>query len=118
MQNRSDRRRFLARSIGLGATLFMSGCDRLSHTRWFPPLLASAEKLSRSAQHLVTGRRSMAQEFNAADLSPSFRSNGTANPEDPQYQALAKEGFADWKLQVGGLAAQPTSFTLASSLIT
>ena len=109
----SERRRFLGRAMGVVGTLLMSGCDRLSRTEWFAPLLAGAEKLSQAAQHLVTGRRSMAQEFSAADMSPTFRSNGTSNPDSPQYQALAKAGFANWKLQVGGLTAQQSSFTLA-----
>ena len=43
----------------------------------------------------------MAQEFTEADLSPFFRSNGTSMPEGDEYQALAKNGFADWQLEVG-----------------
>ncbi len=106
------RRRFMTRSLGLTAALFAAGCDRLSRSAWFPPILAGAEKLSLSAQRLVIGRRAMAQEFTPADMSPSFRSNGTAMPQDPQYQALAARGFAGWKLQVGGLVAQPATFSL------
>src|SRR5438876_11837215 len=55
----------------------------------------------------------MAQEFSEADLSPSFRSNGTAEPDSEAYVALAAKGFADYKLEVGGLAASPRSFSLA-----
>jgi hypothetical protein len=55
----------------------------------------------------------MAQEFTEADLSPQFRSNGTANPEDAAYQALAARGFQDWKLLVDGLVQAPAEFTLA-----
>jgi DMSO/TMAO reductase YedYZ molybdopterin-dependent catalytic subunit len=107
------RRRFLMRALGLGGAGLLAGCDRLSRTEWFPRLLQRAEGLTRRAQHLVTPRRAMAQEFSEADLSPGFRSNGTANPDNPQYQALAANGFSDYRLKVGGLVDRPRSFSLA-----
>jgi DMSO/TMAO reductase YedYZ molybdopterin-dependent catalytic subunit len=55
----------------------------------------------------------MAQEFTPADLSPRFRSNGTFNPRNPAYAALAANGFADYRLEVGGLVERPVSLTLA-----
>jgi len=107
------RRRFLTRTLaGIGAAL-LGGCNRLSHTDWFPKILGVGEQASEAASHLVTTRKSMAQEFSAADLSPGFRSNGTYNPESPQYQALAANAFAAYRLEVGGLVAQPVSLSLA-----
>ena len=76
-------------------------------------MLETGEKLTEAAQHLVAPRRSLAQEFSEADLSPSFRSNGTAMPASPQYMALAAGGFADYRLEVGGLVERPTRLTLA-----
>jgi DMSO/TMAO reductase YedYZ molybdopterin-dependent catalytic subunit len=108
------RRRFVARSLTIGAGLLVSGCDRLSNTAWFPRLLENGEHLSRVAQQWVTARGALAQEFTAADLSPSFRSNGTADPDDAQYQALAAAGFADYRLVVSGLVERPASFSLAA----
>ena len=108
-----DRRRFLSRLTGGCVALLAGGCERLSRTEWFPKILAAAEPLSRGAQHLVTSRASMAQEFSEADLSPHFRSNGTSEPDDARYQALAKDNFADWALQVDGLVGKPMTFTLA-----
>jgi DMSO/TMAO reductase YedYZ molybdopterin-dependent catalytic subunit len=58
-------------------------------------------------------RRALAQEFSEADRSPEFRSNGTANPNSPAYQALAARDFVDYRLEVGGLVATPASFSLA-----
>ena len=55
----------------------------------------------------------MAQEFTEADLSPEFRSNGTSVPRNPAYLAMAKNGFADYRLTVGGLVERPMSFSLA-----
>src|SRR6476469_9194830 len=107
------RRRFLrglAASIG---ALGLAGCDRLSQSEWFPKVLESAEKLNERVAKLVTGRKAMAQEFTAADLSPTFRSNGTAEPNNPEYAALAAQGFAGYALEVSGLVAAPRRFTLA-----
>src|SRR5204863_7746031 len=80
---------------------------------WFPSVLSAGEKLSQAAHHLLTPRRAMAQEFSAADLSPTFRSNGTAMPNDMRYRALAAAGFADYRLELGGLVEQPASLSLA-----
>ena len=112
MANERDRRRFLQRALATGGAALLGGCDRLSGTAWFPALLGSAEKLNRGVQRLVAPRVSMAQEFSAADISPHFRSNGTSNPDDPAYQALAAGDFRDYRLQVTGLVEQPTTFSL------
>lgn len=108
-----DRRRFLQRALAAGGALLLSGCDRLSRSEWFARLLGSAEKLTYASQRLLLPRKAMAQEFSEADLSPYFRSNGTANPDNPEYQALAANGFADYRLQVGGLVARPRTYALA-----
>src|SRR5688572_11421859 len=112
-QSRVSRRKVLAQLFtGAGAAL-LAGCEAASRTQWFPKILGVGEHLTRSAQHLLTSRRSMAQEFEEADLSPQFRSNGTSNPKSPAYQAHARNGFADWALQVDGLVASPATLSLA-----
>jgi len=110
---RKSRRRFLARTVGAAGALALSGCDALSRTEWFPKVLGAGEKLSQAAHHLITPRNAMAQEFSEVDLSPTFRSNGTAMPNDARYRALATAGFADYRLEVGGLVEQPASLSLA-----
>jgi DMSO/TMAO reductase YedYZ molybdopterin-dependent catalytic subunit len=110
---RNSRRRFLGRVVGAAGALALSGCDALSRSEWFPKLLAAGEKLNRSAHHLLSPRKAMAQEFKEADLSPEFRSNGTALPDSAAYQALARARFADYRLEVGGLVEKPTVFSLA-----
>jgi DMSO/TMAO reductase YedYZ molybdopterin-dependent catalytic subunit len=111
--DRGARRRFLGRVAASLGAVGVAGCDRLSQSDWFPRVLGSAEKLNERVATLVTGRKAMAQEFTPADLSPTFRSNGTSNPDNPQYQALAAGGFADYRLEVAGLVAKPRSFSLA-----
>ena len=107
------RRRFCARILAASSTLLLTGCDRLSQSKWFPKMLAQEEQLSAGAQHFVTARASLAQEFTVADLSPEFRSNGTANPNNPHYQALAANGFVDYRLQITGLVEHPAALSLS-----
>jgi DMSO/TMAO reductase YedYZ molybdopterin-dependent catalytic subunit len=112
-RERAARRRFLGRAAAALATLGVAGCDRLSQTEWFPRVLGAAESLNHRVAKTIAGRKAMAQEFTTADLSPSFRSNGTAMPNSPEYAALAANGFRDYALDVGGLVAKPRRFTLA-----
>ncbi len=107
-----SKRRFLAGAGSLGA-LFLTGCDRLSSTEWFPKVLRTHETLSRGVHKWLGSRPSMAQEFTEADLSPFFRSNGTSMPEGEAYRALVSSGFADWQLEVNGLVERPTTLSLA-----
>jgi sulfoxide reductase catalytic subunit YedY len=46
------------------------------------------------------------------DISPFFWPNGTM-PHSAEYDALVANGFADYRLRVGGLVAQPREFSLA-----
>lgn len=109
----SSRRRFLARAFGATSALALSGCDALTNTEWFPRVLGAGERLTETVQHLIAPRRAMAQEFAEADLSPSFRRNGTAMPASPEYAALAAGGFEAYRLEVGGLVEKPARLSLA-----
>ena len=108
-----SRRMALRSALASVGGLSLAGCDKLSNNAGFVEVLKSAQYLSRGAQNIVAPRSAMAQEFSEADIATNFRSNGTMVPEDPDYQALMKNGFADWKLEVAGLVEQPASFTLA-----
>lgn len=107
------RRRFLIRSLGAASASLLGGCDRVSRADWFQKLLGAGETVSRTAQHLVTARTSMAQEFAEADLSPEFRSNGTSYPRNSEYRTMAERNFADYGLDVGGLVERAARFSLA-----
>jgi DMSO/TMAO reductase YedYZ molybdopterin-dependent catalytic subunit len=115
MKKRAElsRRRFLARASGATSALALSGCDALLDTEWFPKVLGAGEQLSETVHHLIASRRTMAQEFTEADLSPSFRSNGTAMPASPEYAALAAGGFDAYRLEVGGLVEKPSRLSLS-----
>ena len=111
MTHETGRRRFFTRVLAGISALALAVCDKLSQSDSFTKLLSTGESLSKNAHQLVS-RKSMAQEFSEADMSPSFRSNGTSMPNSVEYQALVETDFADWALEVNGLVAQSQKFTL------
>ena len=112
MSSQASRRRFLLQSVSVLGGLLLAGCDRLSHSQWFTRMLAVAESLNNAVKKGTQSRLSMAQEFSEADLSPSFRSNGTSRPTNAEYERLAAAGFTDYRLEVGGLVTSPLSLSL------
>jgi DMSO/TMAO reductase YedYZ molybdopterin-dependent catalytic subunit len=107
-----SRRRFLRVSFAALSATVIAGCDRLGAMPWFDKLLRTGESLTRATQRLVVGDRRLAQEFTEADIQAPFRSNGTSRPRSAAYDALAANGFADWRLQVDGLVGKPQAFSL------
>lgn len=110
----STRRRRLLLGLSAGTTsLLLGGCDRLSNLPQTQSALSAAQWLTRGAQRLLVSRDALAPQYTRADIAPVFRPNGTTNPDNPQYQTLAKSGFRDWRLLVDGLVERPRSFSLA-----
>jgi DMSO/TMAO reductase YedYZ molybdopterin-dependent catalytic subunit len=108
----TDRRRFLRRVAGAAGALLLGGCDRLSQQPQAKAVLASAERLTAAAQRLLTPRAALAREYAEADISPVFKPNGSTDPADPAYRALAAGGFRDYRLAFGGLVRRPYSLSL------
>ena len=114
MRKQQRERRYLLRgTVAAAGAALLSGCDQLSRNESFVEVLKSAEQLSQAAQKLVAPRQAMAQEFEHSDIVQTFRSNGTLDPTDADYQAMRRAGFADYKLAVGGLVEKPAAYTLA-----
>lgn len=107
-------RRKLLGGLGAGAGAgLLAGCDRLGESAPFQGLLDQGEKLNLGAQRLLTDRGALAREYRPDQLSPIFRSNGTAMPDTASYRAHLARGFADWRLRIDGLVARPLSLPLA-----
>ena len=107
-----DRRHLLRGAVAAAGAAMLSGCDRLSSNASFVAALNSAEKLSHAAGRLVAPKSAMAQEFSQADVAPVFRGNGTLDPQDADYLALKRDGFASYRLSVGGLVEKPFELSL------
>jgi DMSO/TMAO reductase YedYZ molybdopterin-dependent catalytic subunit len=99
-----------AGASGLGAAIHFAGRYAL-----IPPdhggILGIGETLTYSAQRVLTSGYSLAREFKRSDISKVPVVNGPA-PVDETYRGLLADGFKDWRLQVEGLIARPTSFSL------
>jgi DMSO/TMAO reductase YedYZ molybdopterin-dependent catalytic subunit len=99
-----------AGASGLGAAIHFA--DRYG---LIPPdhdgLLGIGQTLTYSTQRLLTSGHSLAREFKRSDISKIAPVNGPA-PVDETYQGLLAQGFRDWRLQVEGLVARPTTFSL------
>jgi DMSO/TMAO reductase YedYZ molybdopterin-dependent catalytic subunit len=103
------RRRQLLTALPAG--LLLPGCDSLARNDTLKAIVQSGEQASYRWQRLV-GRDGLAREFAASDISPVFKVNGTRRPTNPEWQALAAGGFADWRLKVGGLVQRNLSLGL------
>ena len=108
-QARFDRRKLMAGTTGALGALLLSGCDRLSENTTVQRVLASAENLTRRMQRLLGGSHKLAPEYTEADLSKEFKANGTLDPDDDDYQALASKQFVDWRLEVYRAGESPGS---------
>jgi len=106
-------RRGLVAGAALGAGTLLTGCDRVIKLPAARKLLFSGEDAQRVLQRSLMGRDALAREYGPAEMSSIFRSNGTANPDTPDYNALAATNFADYRLRVDGMVARPLAIPLA-----
>ncbi len=67
--------------------------------------------LTYAAHRLVTDQ-SLAREFPSSKISKPPYPNGKP-PKDELFTRHQSNGFADWKLTIGGMVARPTSFSLS-----
>lgn len=112
-KDRPARRSVLRIGIAAIGAAMLGACDRITRNETVVDAIKGVQHLNRSAHRFITGRRSMAQEFTEADISPNFRANGTTDPGSTRYRELAGKQFGDWSLQVGGLVERPMQFSLS-----
>ncbi|MFC3579752.1 molybdopterin-dependent oxidoreductase [Sphingomonas hylomeconis] len=106
-------RRGLIGGAAASAGVLLSGCDKLAQNEEFRKILFSGEKMNQGLQRALTNRGALAPEFRPDQMSPRFRTNGTRDPNTPDYNGQAAARFANWRLQVQGLVARPLSLSMA-----
>ena len=99
-------------ALAVGGGLILAGCDRIAPTKPARAAFLGAEDLTYRANRLLTPRNALAPEFAGAEVSPIFRSNGTARPGSADYARLLAGNFADWRLHVGGMVGRPLAISL------
>ena len=109
---RLDRRRFLVgAAAGFGG--LAAACDRIAASSTASSVLNAAESVTYCAQRMLLGANRLAREFSESDITPNFKSNGTGNPSDKDYQLLSRNNFADWRLRVDGLVGKALDLSLS-----
>src|SRR5256885_14403274 len=104
---------------GLAATAGASGlavAARLAQKYGLVPpdhggIYGLGETLTYASQRLLT-RHSLAREFSRSQISPRPFPNELA-PLTEEFKRLQAGRFADWRLSVDGLVAEPASFSIA-----
>jgi DMSO/TMAO reductase YedYZ molybdopterin-dependent catalytic subunit len=107
-----DRRGFLLGGLALGAGAALSGCDQIAGTKGGPQALQAGEDASKFVQRLLLTPQKMAREFRESDLSAHFKGNGSTDPADVEYKALAEKNFSTYRLKIGGLVENPFEISL------
>ncbi len=105
-------RRGVIAGLALGAGGLLAGCDRLNESEGFRGLLRRGEDANLALQRLLVNRNALAREYRPDQMSPIFRANGTRRPEGDAYGAQAVRNFADWRVTVDGLVANPLSLSM------
>ncbi|WP_105381740.1 molybdopterin-binding protein [Neorhizobium alkalisoli] len=106
------RRRFLIGVSLTASALGLNGCDAIVESDRTNAVLKLAEGLTMRTQRLLLGDDALAREFTEADISPTFRSNGTSMPDNARYIDWMNRQFATWRLEVGGLVEKPMQLSL------
>lgn len=105
------RRKVIA-GLAVGAGGLLAGCDRLNESEGFRGLLRRGEDANLALQRLLVNRGALAREYRPDQMSPIFRANGTRRPEGDAYAAQAAANFANWRVTVDGLVANPLSLSM------
>ena len=104
------RRSLLAGAAGL----VVGGCSRIGESALFGEAVNVAEGLHKAAHRsLGIARPAFAPEYAPGEVSPFFRGNGSISVDTDAYRVSQANGFADWRLTIGGLVARPLSLSLA-----
>ena len=99
-------------AAGLGA-FGLTGCDDVVQNSNVQSVLDMAETLTMKSQRLLVPKDKLAPEYSEADISPTFRPNGTSQPDSEAYAQMMATGFADWRLKIDGLVERPVELSLA-----
>jgi DMSO/TMAO reductase YedYZ molybdopterin-dependent catalytic subunit len=108
-----SRRRLLGIGSAAAGASLLAGCSDVPWAYQPRKFFAAAEWLTLRAQRALLSGGPLAPEFTAADISPTFRANGTTSPDDESYKKMVVDDFVNWRLEVGGLVERPLSLSLA-----
>jgi DMSO/TMAO reductase YedYZ molybdopterin-dependent catalytic subunit len=96
-----------------GAGALVWNVNTLTLSPGFARIARAAEDWTRFSQRALLLPGQLAKEYTVADISPSFKPNGTLNPGDDAYNAHVAQNFVNWRLRIDGMVAHPMSLSVA-----
>src|SRR5690242_8155251 len=97
--------------VGAGALVYSVNTLTLSPS--FGRVFRAVENWTRLNQRALLSAGQLAREYSLADISPTFKANGTLNPGGDEYNRHVTENFANWRLRIDGMVARPLSLSVA-----
>jgi DMSO/TMAO reductase YedYZ molybdopterin-dependent catalytic subunit len=104
------RAAILAGFGGAGALIW--NANRLTLSPSFNHVFGAVEEWTKLGQRTLLSPGQLAREYSIADISPTFKPNGTTNPGGEDYDRHVAQNFANWRLQVDGMVARPLSLSV------
>jgi DMSO/TMAO reductase YedYZ molybdopterin-dependent catalytic subunit len=100
-----------------GGAAGVAGAARLADAyALIPPdhggVFGIGETLTYAAQRVLMSGHSMAREFDRSRISKVAPVNG-GPPRTGEFRRLRQNGFAEWRLEIGGMVDRPASLSLA-----
>ena len=102
----TTRRALLARGVVVLGALGLAGCESVADLPLARKILGGVGGLNRRVQEAILGPEQLAQEYELGDVSTSFYANGSTDPDDKHYKAMAAK-------VVDGLVERPMELTIA-----
>jgi DMSO/TMAO reductase YedYZ molybdopterin-dependent catalytic subunit len=96
-----------------GAGYLIANATKLTQSPGFSTVFHAVEDWTRLSQRALLHPERLAREYSPADISPVFKPNGTLNPGTPEYEAHVARNFADWRLKIDGMVANPISLSVS-----
>jgi DMSO/TMAO reductase YedYZ molybdopterin-dependent catalytic subunit len=96
-----------------GAGALVYGANALTLNPGFGRVFRAVEDWTRLNQRVLLSGGQLAREYTVADISPTFKANGTLNPGGDDYNRHVAENFANWRLKIDGMVAHPLTLSIA-----
>ncbi len=110
---RPTRRGLLKAGLATLGGAALAGCDQATGSGIVAKLFDAEEALTFKVQSAILGPSALAREYSEADVTQAFKANGSTDPQDEAYKALAADGFDAFRLKVDGLVDRPAEYSLA-----
>ena len=109
--NMTRRAVILAGFGGAGALIW--NVNSLTLYPSFAQVSCAVEDWTRLSQRTLLLPGQFAKEYSAADISPTFKPNGTFDPGGDYYNAQVAQNFANWRLRIDGMVSHPLSLSVS-----